>query len=133
MALTDTHLRRLRAKPEPKHVKKVNGTDLQYVEGWRVIPYDYKRALAPNEETPSEMAQTRSSPMQVVAWCMPQRANVGPCRGPGLEDRPHLPSASWRHRVDVRNIRAETDVAQHKSAASRINQKPAVFDATRDS
>jgi hypothetical protein len=64
---------------------------------------------------------------------MPQRANVGPCRGPGLEDRLHSPSASWQHRLDVRGIGAEVDVAQHKAPASRFNQKPAVFGVTRNS
>jgi hypothetical protein len=39
MALSDTQLRQLRAKLEGKHVKirKVNGVDLHYVEGWHVI------------------------------------------------------------------------------------------------
>ena len=39
MALTDTQVRQLRAKLEPKHVKtrKANGADLHYVEGWHVI------------------------------------------------------------------------------------------------
>ncbi|MCY0725882.1 Rad52/Rad22 family DNA repair protein, partial [Klebsiella pneumoniae] len=39
MALTDTQVRALRAKLEPKHVKtrKANGADLHYVEGWHVI------------------------------------------------------------------------------------------------
>jgi hypothetical protein len=39
MALTITQVRQLRAKLEPKHVKtrKVNGTELHYVEGWYVI------------------------------------------------------------------------------------------------
>ena len=39
MALTDTQVRALRAKLEPKHVRtrKANGADLHYVEGWHVI------------------------------------------------------------------------------------------------
>src|SRR6476619_1181266 len=39
MALTDTQVRQLKAKLEPKHVKirKANGADLHYVEGWHVI------------------------------------------------------------------------------------------------
>jgi len=39
MALTDMQLRQLRAKLEPRHVKirKANGADLHYVEGWHVI------------------------------------------------------------------------------------------------
>jgi Rad52/22 family double-strand break repair protein len=39
MALTDTQVRRLRAKLEVKHVRtrKANGVDLHYVEGWHVI------------------------------------------------------------------------------------------------
>src|SRR4029453_8796449 len=39
MALTDTQVRALRAKLEPRHVKtrKANGADLHYVEGWHVI------------------------------------------------------------------------------------------------
>src|SRR4026207_2318379 len=39
MALTDTQGRQLKAKLEPKHVKirKANGADLHYVEGWHVI------------------------------------------------------------------------------------------------
>ena len=39
MALSDAQLRLLRAKLDARHVKirKVNGTDLHYVEGWHVI------------------------------------------------------------------------------------------------
>src|SRR5499427_8967797 len=39
MALTDTQVRQLKAKLEPRHVKsrKANGVDLHYVEGWHVI------------------------------------------------------------------------------------------------
>ena len=39
MALSDMQLRQLRAKLDARHVKtrKANGTDLHYVEGWRVI------------------------------------------------------------------------------------------------
>jgi Rad52/22 family double-strand break repair protein len=39
MALSDTQVRQLRAKLEAKHVKmrRANGTDLHYVEGWHVI------------------------------------------------------------------------------------------------
>jgi hypothetical protein len=39
MALSDTQVRRLRAKLDGKHVKtrNANGTDLHYVEGWHVI------------------------------------------------------------------------------------------------
>src|SRR6516165_8844106 len=39
MALTDTQVRQLKAKLEPRHVKirKANGADLHYVEGWHVI------------------------------------------------------------------------------------------------
>ena len=39
MALSDTQLRLLSAKLEPKHVKtrNANGVDLHYVEGWHVI------------------------------------------------------------------------------------------------
>ena len=39
MALSDIQLRQLRAKLDARHVKtrKANGTDLHYVEGWRVI------------------------------------------------------------------------------------------------
>src|SRR6476646_2564174 len=39
MALTDTQVRQLKAKLEPKHVKirKANGADLHYVEGWHMI------------------------------------------------------------------------------------------------
>jgi hypothetical protein len=39
MALSDLQLRQLRAKLDARHVKtrKANGTDLHYVEGWRVI------------------------------------------------------------------------------------------------
>ena len=39
MALSDMQLRQLRAKLDARHVKTrtANGTDLHYVEGWRVI------------------------------------------------------------------------------------------------
>src|SRR6188472_4172023 len=39
MALSDIQLRQLRAKLDARHVRtrKANGTDLHYVEGWRVI------------------------------------------------------------------------------------------------
>jgi Rad52/22 family double-strand break repair protein len=39
MALTDTQIRQLRAKLEPKHVKtrNANGATLHYVEGWHAI------------------------------------------------------------------------------------------------
>ncbi len=39
MALTNTQVRQLRAKLEPKHVKtrQANGANLHYVEGWHVI------------------------------------------------------------------------------------------------
>ena len=39
MALSDVQLRQLRAKLDARHIKtrKANGTDLHYVEGWRVI------------------------------------------------------------------------------------------------
>jgi len=39
MALSDTQVRQLKAKLEPRHVKmrKANGADLHYVEGWHVI------------------------------------------------------------------------------------------------
>lgn len=39
MALSDTQIRQLKSKLEPKHVKtrKANGADLHYVEGWHVI------------------------------------------------------------------------------------------------
>jgi DNA recombination protein Rad52 len=39
MPLTTTQVRQLKAKLEPKHVKirKANGADLHYVEGWHVI------------------------------------------------------------------------------------------------
>ena len=39
MALTNTQVHQLKAKLEPKHVKirKANGADLHYVEGWHVI------------------------------------------------------------------------------------------------
>ena len=39
MALSDMQLRQLRAKLDARHIKtrKANGTDLHYVEGWRVI------------------------------------------------------------------------------------------------
>jgi DNA recombination protein Rad52 len=39
MALSDTQVRQLKAKLDPKHVKsrRSGGTDLRYVEGWHVI------------------------------------------------------------------------------------------------
>jgi len=39
MALSDMQLRQLRAKLDARHIKtrNANGTDLHYVEGWRVI------------------------------------------------------------------------------------------------
>jgi Rad52/22 family double-strand break repair protein len=39
MALTNTQVRQLRAKLDPRYVKtrQANGTNLHYVEGWHVI------------------------------------------------------------------------------------------------
>ena len=39
MAFTETQVRQLKAKLEPRHIKTrdANGTNLSYVEGWHVI------------------------------------------------------------------------------------------------
>ena len=39
MTLSDTQIRQLRAKLDPRHVKirQANGADLHYVEGWHTI------------------------------------------------------------------------------------------------
>ena len=39
MAFTDTQVRQLKAKLDPRHIKtrNANGADLHYVEGWHVI------------------------------------------------------------------------------------------------